>query len=134
MHNEKEKVVRGVLAFPEGTSRSQILKTIIPKKFKMEKSAHFEKGIQWLTFYKYYIRTCDLCGKPACSKGLIRYMNNDRSKTLVYLCPNCAKKVPELKNKARKYCKGCNGPCEIKERKYIKISSPVLELDYANRG
>lgn len=86
-------------------------KFITPKEVGDGKSPHFEKCIHWILWHFYKVRTCDRCGKLACGKGMIRYFNDSRTKTLAYFCPECAKRIPALKKKAKRYCSGCEREC-----------------------
>lgn len=82
-----------------------------PTEVGENKSPHFSKCINWLFWYFYKVRTCDRCGKLSCGKGLIRYYNDSRTKTLAYFCPDCAKRIPALRKKAKKYCANCEREC-----------------------
>lgn len=93
------------------------LQTILPIETGANKSSQYEKCYIWLWFYFNKIRTCDRCGKPSCAKGLIRYMNSDRSRVLVYVCKDCGKTISEIKEKSRKYCYKCEKRCLLNGEK-----------------
>ena len=95
------------------TNNDGIFKYPTPKEVSANKSAHYSKCYYWLIWYFYKVRTCDLCGKEACGKGLIRYLSNNKEKTIAYFCPDCSKRIPELKNKAKKYCRKCTRDCKL---------------------
>ena len=114
------------------------IKKIIPEEVGLNKSPQFEECYIWLWFYFNKIRKCDRCGKPACSKGLIRYMNSDKTKILAYVCKECGRSISEIKERSRKFCHKCeskrlmNGndcrTCYKSNEKYYTSYTSDIEL------
>ena len=113
--------IRWVYGIRVITNVDPVWKYILPKEVTNNKSPHFEKSYYWLFWYFNKIRTCDRCGKLACTRGHIRLMDDKQTKILAYLCQDCAKSVSVLKNRARKHCKTCHfETCFVANRKWGK--------------
>ncbi|HAU84558.1 MAG TPA: hypothetical protein DCW90_03320 [Lachnospiraceae bacterium] len=102
------------------TKEEPIWKFLVPIEIGNNKSPHFEKCYYWLFWYFYKVRRCERCGKLACGKGLIRLMNNSKTKTMLYLCKDCSKDIAVLKNQARKYCNKCDRSCIITKKSFCE--------------